>query len=706
MKKAQVFFVIYGILLLCSSVLSAVTLANPVFSWYSQSDPQWSSNMMGSSSYNLGSKGCAVTCMAMLHQGETSSQSSETNPSQLNSWLASNGGYSYSEGYALIVWPTAANMDGTQGLQYVSSNDTGDNWSYLDQQLSLGNKVVVKVDYNLATYGVDDHWVVVYARNGASGIPSSYSINDPLPTTYIERTLQYYYDSTYDNTFFGARSFSGTWNAPMNYNISLAQNLGIYATRTSPPTIYSLPNEYSGAVPDQDINTYYSFRLANSGSTGVTIADTGVNYYNSSGSFLMRVNDTISFYLASGTNLYREKRVYITDQFTNNQQTTLTGKVAYKINDTWYELSGAGSSASFTVYPRPSLNNTMLVKCPSSNNVYYYQSGYKWGINSESDASLISANWNTIYYVYPNSAVSNMTSPLTPNSNDTIPTFVGRNLIYKNSSSSDCYLIDSDPSNGGSIRSRRFQNEPAYYNYGYSGGTLASQSFIVTSSAYSNIQSRYPVGSEIGNSLTVNPTNINIGHQSGSTTFSITSNVSWTVNESISWLSISPSSGSGNNTIAINYTANPDITSRSGQITVSGSGLTQTVTVTQDAAPLFLTVTPNSRNVTYQAGTTTFDVASNTSWVANESTDWFTVSPMSGSNSMTLTVNYQANPLTTTRTGQITVSGSGLTQTITVTQDAAPLFLTVTPNSRNVTYQAGTTTFDVASNTSWVANES
>ncbi|MEF3694032.1 MAG: peptidoglycan DD-metalloendopeptidase family protein, partial [Candidatus Cloacimonadota bacterium] len=376
------------------------------------------------------------------------------------------------------------------------------------------------------------------------------------------------------------------WTDPSNFInnnrpsvISLSQYLGIYATRTNPATIYSLPNEYSGTIPAGDINTYYRYTIANTGTTGVTLEDTGVNYYNASG-FLFRVPLGQSVYLApGGGSSYREQRVYITDQHTSNQTTTFTGKVAYKISGVWYELSGAGSSASFTVYPRPSLSSGMLIKSPSSSDIYYYQQGYKWRIDSENDASLLSSNWNTEYFVFPNSAVSSQLDPLTPSINSTVPMFVGRNLIYKQTGNANCYLIDSDPSYGGSLRSRRFQGEPAYYNYGYAAGTLASQSVAVSSNAYNSIMSEYPLGSEIGNNLSVNPSSINVGYQAGSSSFSVTSNISWTASDNISWAYVSPSSSSGNASVTVYYEANPLTTSRTGTITVSGSGLTQTVTV-------------------------------------------------------------------------------------------------------------------------------
>ncbi len=73
-----------------------------------------------------------------------------------------------------------------------------------------------------------------------------------------------------------------------------------------------------------------------------------------------------------------------------------------------------------------------------------------------------------------------------------------------------------------------------------------------------------------------------------------------------------------------------------------------------------LSVTPLNQDVTTSAGTTTFDVTSNTSWTVAESVSWFTVSPENSSNNGTLTVTYDANSSPDPRNGQITItSGDG-----------------------------------------------
>ena len=82
--------------------------------------------------------------------------------------------------------------------------------------------------------------------------------------------------------------------------------------------------------------------------------------------------------------------------------------------------------------------------------------------------------------------------------------------------------------------------------------------------------------------LDVTPSSYNFSSSAGSTSISVTSNVSWSASSNAtSWLTVS-ASGSNNGSFTINVTANSSTSSRSGVITVSGEGKTATVSVTQD----------------------------------------------------------------------------------------------------------------------------
>jgi len=219
-------------------------------------------------------------------------------------------------------------------------------------------------------------------------------------------------------------------------------------------------------------------------------------------------------------------------------------------------------------------------------------------------------------------------------------------------------------------------------------------------------------GATATNFLTVSPSSISPTNAAGNTSIAVSSNVSWTASESVSWLTISGGSGSNNGSFTINHTVNTSTSPRTATVTVSGSGVSnQTITVTQAGATAtnILTVSPSSISPTSSAGNTSIAVSSNVSWTASESVSWLTISGGSGSNNGSFTIITTANTSTSPRTATVTVSGAGVSnQTITVTQAGATVtnILTVSPSSISPTSSAGNTSIAVSSNVSWTASES
>lgn len=206
--------------------------------------------------------------------------------------------------------------------------------------------------------------------------------------------------------------------------------------------------------------------------------------------------------------------------------------------------------------------------------------------------------------------------------------------------------------------------------------------------------------------LEVLPSNQSVPYSSGTTTFTLNSNVAWTLSDDASWLTVTPASGSNNATLNASYLANTTGAPRTATIIASGTDVSPvTVTVSQAANPT-LTVTPSNRDVTAPAGTTTFTVNSNTSWVITESVSWLTASPMSGSSNGTLTVNYNENTSSLSRTGQINVTtGDGsVSVNVTVTQAGVCTF-TISPLNQNVPYTSGSATFTITSNSAWTITD-
>ncbi len=98
-----------------------------------------------------------------------------------------------------------------------------------------------------------------------------------------------------------------------------------------------------------------------------------------------------------------------------------------------------------------------------------------------------------------------------------------------------------------------------------------------------------------GSTLSVSTTSLSVAAAANSTgTFNITSNVSWTVSDNQSWLTVNPASGSNNGTVTVTAQQNTSTASRSATVTISGTGVSsKTVTVTQSGTGASSTVSIN-----------------------------------------------------------------------------------------------------------------
>jgi hypothetical protein len=190
---------------------------------------------------------------------------------------------------------------------------------------------------------------------------------------------------------------------------------------------------------------------------------------------------------------------------------------------------------------------------------------------------------------------------------------------------------------------------------------------------------------------------------SGTTTFTMSSTIGWSVVDDAAWLTATKIDGS---TISVSYDANLSLSFRTANIKASGTGVEETVTVTQAAAILGpidpddieipieipeveisdeipeipelpapadpFDVSPNSSSVSADSGTITFTVNSTVGWsvvVLPQRFDdggWLTATKIDGS---TISVSYEANLSLSSRTAYIKASGTGgVKETVTVTQ--------------------------------------
>lgn len=169
-------------------------------------------------------------------------------------------------------------------------------------------------------------------------------------------------------------------------------------------------------------------------------------------------------------------------------------------------------------------------------------------------------------------------------------------------------------------------------------------------------------------SLAVFPLNQDVTVTSGSTSFSVTSNVNWTVSSDQAWCT-GDLTGSGNGTLTLYYTANVLVSPRVAHVTFLPEGLNPVVvTVSQEGAAPLLSLSPVNQDGTEFAGSAEYSVTSNTDWTASSDSAWCLVTS-SGSGNGTIVANYAVNPYHNSRVATISVVVAGLpAQTATLTQ--------------------------------------
>ncbi len=215
------------------------------------------------------------------------------------------------------------------------------------------------------------------------------------------------------------------------------------------------------------------------------------------------------------------------------------------------------------------------------------------------------------------------------------------------------------------------------------------------------------------------------------------SSTGWTATKKKSWTTLTTSSGTGSGTVAWSRNASGlAVGTYVDTITVTASGATgspavviDTLTVTA-AAPPVLAVSPSSRNVSVQQGssapgdnaavTLTGTNGSTTAWTASKKKSWTTLTTSSGTGSGTVAWSRNASGLAAgTYVDTITVTAAGATGSPATVIDTlkvtAPPVLAVSPSSRNVSVQQGssapgdnaavTLTGTNGSTTAWTASK-
>lgn len=169
-------------------------------------------------------------------------------------------------------------------------------------------------------------------------------------------------------------------------------------------------------------------------------------------------------------------------------------------------------------------------------------------------------------------------------------------------------------------------------------------------------------------------TGVQGGTNPASQAVTVNSNGNWTANSSATWLTLSPSSGSGNGSVAANVAlSSAAVGTNNATITVTSGGLTRTISVTLTVSAASLTASPNSVSYTATQGAAnpsaqTITISSNGTWSASDGASWLLLSPTTGSRNGTITASVNtASAVRGNNSTTITVTSGGITKTVNVT---------------------------------------
>jgi len=204
--------------------------------------------------------------------------------------------------------------------------------------------------------------------------------------------------------------------------------------------------------------------------------------------------------------------------------------------------------------------------------------------------------------------------------------------------------------------------------------------------------------------ISLSPLAIQVGIAAGSSDIEVNSNAPWTVYSDAPWC-VPTASGLGDGVITLQYEENTRAEVRTANIAVSVPGMGQTVVVlTQDAAAPQLAIEPQLAEVTAQAGSVDFNITANFNWIASTDASWVTI-PANGTGNLLMNIPYTENQTLQSRSATITITGPELQQVVSILQAAGEPSVFVSPETVEVTYQAGSTNLTVTSNTDWTATE-
>ena len=194
-------------------------------------------------------------------------------------------------------------------------------------------------------------------------------------------------------------------------------------------------------------------------------------------------------------------------------------------------------------------------------------------------------------------------------------------------------------------------------------------------------------------------------------TIEFESNADWTASSDASWLTVTPASGKASDakvSITIKAEKNDTFDARTAKVNVTAGENSAVITVNQAGKDVVFTLSDQQLNAETAGLEKTIEFESNADWTASSDASWLTVTPASGKASdakVSITIKAEKNTLAKTRNAKVSVSAGSKSAVITVSQEAAPAYVKVTPASdKPFGYSGLETSISVESNAAWTVS--
>ena len=149
----------------------------------------------------------------------------------------------------------------------------------------------------------------------------------------------------------------------------------------------------------------------------------------------------------------------------------------------------------------------------------------------------------------------------------------------------------------------------------------------------------------------------------------ITSDASWSAYSNEDWITVSPTSATGNGQLKISVTENISTVERTGSVYVKVGSKEYVITVHQKAK--YFTLTSEAFEHSCSGGTSNIEISTNDTWTAtvNDNASWVKLSSTSGTGSINVSITTEKNNTAETRTATVDfISGAMQTIRVTITQ--------------------------------------